>query len=157
MATNGPQFPGDQSKHPGMMAAEALIWRAFLRAHGGSYDRFDYNVLLGTGVTPPDSLVEPYRSASIRASKLRGDVIGWRGGVPTIFEIERYAKASAVGQILAYRAAWEAVGGSVVSPALALVCAGYNPNIQPALTEHGIDLYVHLVDFSSLVPARLRS
>lgn len=157
MATNGPQFSGDQSKYPGMRAAEALVWREFLKANGASYDRFDYNTRLGPGVTPPDHIVEPYRSASIAASKLRSDIIGWRGGLPTIFEVERYAKPDAIGQILGYRALWENAGGSVASPALALVCADYNPHIMPALTEHGIDLYVFPVDFNQLAPARLRS
>lgn len=157
MATSGPRFAGDQSKYPGMRAAEILVWREFLKANGASYDGFDYNSRLGAGVTPPDSIVEPYRSASIAASKLRSDVIGWRGGLPTIFEVERYAKPDAIGQILGYRALWENAGGSVASPALALVCADYNPHILPALTEHSIDLYVFPVDFSSLAPARLRS
>lgn len=157
MATNGPRFAGDQSKYPGMRAAEALVWREFLKANGASYDRFEYNTRLGPGVTPPPYIVEPYRSASIEASKLRSDIIGWRGGLPTIFEVERYAKPDAIGQILGYRALWEAAGGSAASPALALVCADYNPHILPALTEHGIDLFVFPVDFSALAPARLRS
>lgn len=150
------RFAGDQSKYPGLPVAEQLVWRAFLAQHGGEYDNFDYNVRLGSGVTPPDSIVEPWRSASIAASKPRGDVIGWQGSTPTIFEIERYAKADAVGQILAYRAVWEAANTSAASPNLALVCSDHSPGIEPALEEHGITLYTCPVDYSSLIPPRLR-
>jgi hypothetical protein len=157
MGSPAQRFAGDRATYPGMQTAEILVWREFLKAQGASYGRFDYNTRLGPGVTPPDSLVEPYRSASIEASRLRVDAIGWRGGLPTLFEVERYAKLRAIGQLLGYRAAWEAAGGSAASPAVALVCSDYNPHIAPALTEHGIDLYVYPVDFSQLAPARIRS
>lgn len=157
MGSPAQRFAGDRATYPGMQTAEIIVWREFLKAQGASYDRFDYNVRLGPGVTPPDSLVEPYRSASIEASKLRVDAVGWRGGLPTLFEVERYAKPRAIGQVLAYRAAWEAAGGSTASPAVALVCADYNPHIRPVLEEHAIDLYIYPVDFSQLAPARLRS
>jgi hypothetical protein len=156
MGSPAQRFAGDRATYPGMQTAEILVWRRFLEAQGASYDRFDYNVRLGPGVIPPDSLVEPYRSASIEASKLRVDAVGWRGGLPTLFEVERYAKPRAIGQLLAYRAAWEAAGGSVASPGVALVCADYNPHIMPALTEHGIDLYQFPVDFTALAPRRIR-
>jgi hypothetical protein len=140
-----------------MQTADQLIWRAWLQVWGNGYDRFDYNVRVGPGVTPPDSLVEPWLSASVNASKLRADVIGWQGAAATIFEVERYAKADAVGQLLAYRAAWEAESTSNLSPSLALVCADWNPSIGPALTEHGIELYIYPVDFTQLAPPRIRS
>lgn len=157
MSTPPSRFTGDQSQYPGMQTADQLIWRAWLVVHGAGYDRFEYNVRVGEGVTPPDSLVEPWRSASVDASKLRSDVIGWRGSLPTIFEVERYAKADAIGQLLAYRAAYELERPASVSPAIALVCADYSPAIMPALTEHGIDIYICPVDFTQLAPPRLRS
>lgn len=157
MGSPAQRFAGDRAQYPGMQVAEILVWREFLRANGGAYDSFDYNVRLGPGVDPPASLVEPYRSASIEASKLRVDAVGWRGGLPTLFEVERYAKPRSIGQLLAYRAAWEAAGASVASPGVALVCSDYNAHIMPALTEHGIDLYQFPVDFTALAPQRLRS
>lgn len=157
MGSPAQRFAGDRATYPGMQTAEILVWREFLRANGASYDRFDYDVHLGPGVTPPDSLVEPYRSASIRASKLRVDAVGWRGGLPTLFEVERYAKPRSVGQLLAYRSLWEQAGASVASPGVALVCSDYNPHIMPALEEHGIDLYQFPVDFTQLAPQRTRS
>jgi len=157
MAAPPSRFVGDQAQYPGMQTADQIIWRAFLADQGANYDRFDYNVRVGPGVTPPASIAEPYRSASIAASKLRADAIGWQGGVATIFEVERYARGEAVGQLVTYRAAWEVDNPQGGAPGLALVCADYNPNIQLALAEHSIDLYTYAVDFSSLVPARLKS
>jgi hypothetical protein len=156
MGSPAQRFAGDRATYPGMQVAEILVWRAFLQANGGSYDRFDYNVSLGPGVIPPLSLVEPYRSASINASKLRIDAVGWRGGSPTLFEVERYAKPRSVGQLLTYRALWEQDFATSASPGLVLVCSDYNSHIAAALAEHGIDLAVYPVDFSSLAPKRLQ-
>ena len=150
------RFTGDQAQYPGMQTADQLIWRAWLAANGANYDRFDYNVRVGAGVTPPESLEEPWRSASIDASRLRADVIGWQAGTPTIFEVERYAKGDAIGQLLAYRAAFELEAAGSLAPTLALVCGDYSRAILPALAEHLITLYVFPVDFSSLAPARVR-
>jgi hypothetical protein len=150
-------FAGDQSQYPGLPVAEQLVWREFLRRFGALYDRFDYNVRLGPGVTPPDHIIEPWRSASIAASKPRSDVIGWQGSVPTIFEIERYAKADAIGQVLHYLTVWEEANPAGSQPVLALVCADHSPTIEPTLEAHGITLYQVPVDFTLLAPPRLRS
>jgi hypothetical protein len=150
-------FADDRSKYPGMQVAEILIWRAWLAQYGSFYDSFEYNTRLGPDIVPPLALVEPYRSASILAKKLRLDAVGWKAGTPTIFEVERYGKARAVGQLLTYRAAWEQQQDTSASPALVLVCADADPNILPVCTEHDIELAIVPVDFSQLAPSRLQS
>jgi hypothetical protein len=156
MDTPASKFAGDRSKYPGMQVAEILIWRAWLQQYGALYDHFDYNTRLGPGTVPPDTLVEPYRAASIAASQLRLDAVGWQGAQPTIFEVERYAKARAIGQLLTYRSLWEQDYPTSPSPELCLVCSDYNRQISPALVEHGIALAVVPIDFSQLAPSRLR-
>lgn len=156
MGTPAQRFAGDRSTYPGMQVAEILVWRAFLVVNGGSYDRIDYNVLLGPGITPPASLVEPYRTASINASKFRIDAVGWRGANPTIFEVERYARGRSIGQLLTYLALWEQEYATSASPGLVLVCGDYNPLILPAINANGIDLAVYPVKFSQLAPQRLQ-
>ena len=151
------RFAGDQAKYPGMPVAEQLVWRAFLAQYGAQWERFDYNIRLGPGVTPPDNIVEPWRSASIAASKPRGDAIGWQGSVPTIFEVERYAKSDAMGQILHYRDLWEQYETGAAAPAMAIVCSDHSAGLEVSLEQHGITLYTVPVDWSSLVPPRLKS
>lgn len=157
MATAAQRFAADRAKYPGMQIDEILVWKAFLAAYQHNYDRFDYNVRLGAGVDPGPSLAEPYRSMSVKLSQLRIDAVGWQGGAPTIFEVERYVKPRNVGQVLTYQAAWDAENLSTVDPALAIVAASYSPAIQPVLDAHGITLYLLPIDFSSLAPARVKS
>jgi hypothetical protein len=156
MATAAQRFAADRAKFPGMQIDEILVWKAFLAVYQGSYDRFDYNMRLGPGITPPPSLEEPYASMSVKLSQLRLDAVGWQGGNPTIFEVERYAKPRNVGQLLTYRAAWDDAAVSSVEPHLALVVAAYNPSILPVLEQQQIDLYEFPVDFSALAPARVK-
>src|ERR1700752_2781202 len=125
----------DRAKYPGMQVDEVLVWKAFLAAHGSEYDRFDYNMRLGAGADPGPLVVEPYRSMSIKLSQLRLDAVGWQGGTPTIFEVERYAKPRNVGQVLTYRNAWQAAASSSVDPHLAIVAASVSPHLQPVLDE----------------------
>jgi len=156
MPTAAQRFEADRAQFPGMQIDEILVWKAFLAQQQHNYDRFDYNVRLGPGVDPGPSVVEPYRSMSIKLSQLRLDAVGWQGGVPTIFEVERYSRPRNVGQILTYLAAWQNEGLSSVDPHLAIVAAAYNPSITPVLQQHGIDLYIYPVDFSSLAPSRVK-
>jgi hypothetical protein len=146
----------DRTKFPAMQIDEILVWKRWLQLHQGSYDSFQYDVLVGPGVDPGPAIAEPYRSNAIRLSRARIDAVGWQSGVPTIFEVERYSKARSIGQLLTYRALWEADNPSAAAPASALVDAGFDPNITPALEQHAIDHYTVPVDFSSLAPARLR-
>lgn len=155
MGNPAQRFAGDRATYPGMQVAEILIWRAWLQQNGGAYDRFDYNVRLGPDIALPATLVEPYRSASLAASKFRIDAVGWQGGTPTLFEVERYARGRSVGQLVTYLALWEQEYQSSISPGLVLVCSAYNPLILPAITANNIDLAVVPVNFSALAPARL--
>jgi hypothetical protein len=156
MATAAQRFESDRSKFPGMQIDEILVWKAWLAVHQGSYDRFDYNVRLGPEPDLPATLVEPYRSGSIALGMPRLDAVGWQGGIPTIFEVERIAQPRAVGQLITYRHLWEASNLSAASPQLALVAHSYRSSIMPALEANGIDLYTFPVDFSQLAPARAR-
>jgi hypothetical protein len=157
MGSPAQRFAGDRATYPGMQVAEILIWREWLKLYGQLYDSFDYNRYVGPGVAPPPELVEPYRQASIDASKLRIDAVGWRGPEPTLFEVERYAKPRSVGQLLTYRSLWEQDYPETPPPELYLVCSDFNRHIAPALEEYGIQLAVVPVNFSQLAPARLQS
>ena len=157
MATVAQRLASDRTQFPGMQIDEILVWKAWLAQYQSGYDRFDYNVRLGAGVDPGPSVDEPYRGMAIKLSQARLDAVGWQGSNPTIFEVERYGRARAVGQLLTYQALWEQSNLSAVSPHLALVAASYTPNIDAALATHQIDLYIVPVDFSSLAPARVKS
>jgi hypothetical protein len=146
----------DRTKFPAMQIDEILVWKAWLALNQGSFERFVYDAKVGPGVDPGPTVEEPYRSMAIALSKARIDAVGWQAGVPTIFEVERYSKARSIGQLLTYRALWESDNPSAAAPAIALVDAGFDPNIVPALEQHGIEHYTVPVNFSALAPARLR-
>jgi hypothetical protein len=150
------RMEADRTKFPAMQIDEILVWKRWLEQYQGLFERFDYDAHVGTGVDPGPTLAEPYRSMAINLSRGRIDAVGWQAGVPTIFEVERYSKARSIGQLLTYRALWESQNPSAAAPAIALVDAGFDPNIVPALEQHGIDHYTVPVNFSALAPTRLR-
>jgi hypothetical protein len=156
MATAAQRFESDRTAFPGMQIDEILVWKAFLAANQGSYDRFDYNTRLGPAPVLPASIVEPYRTMSANLAQSRVDAVGWQGGIPTIFEVERIGQPRSVGQLLTYRNLWETSNLSAASPQLALVCSSYRSSIMPTLDANSIDLYTYPVDFSVLAPPRAR-
>lgn len=94
----GKQIGGD--------AIESAVAKAFLVAHVQDFDRVAFNVALG-----PADKVDPALPAFMQkwadaSTRLRADMICYRGDVPTIVEVKDRAKPAVVGQLLAY---WDAM------------------------------------------------
>lgn len=168
----------ERAKYPAMQVDEILVWRRWLQLHQAEYDRFDYNVRIGTGVDPGQafadkidadlaakgiqkpavgpSLGERLRAGAIATRQLRLDAVGYQGPQPTIFEVKRRAGPQNVGQLLVYRTVWTAANPGGPAPNLHLVAADTMPHILGTVTEAGITLeLVDQVDFSALSPGRL--
>lgn len=151
MASNPAQtYAQDRARYPGMQVEEILTWRVWLAEHSNEFTSFDYNVRIGDGIDPGPMIAEPYRTNAINLSKLRLDAVGWQGDVPTIFEVERRARPSSVGQLLTYDAVWRNLQYSNVAPRLRIVCADLNPNIIPICRDANIQVDQVAVRFAVL-------
>jgi hypothetical protein len=141
----------DRLSFPGMLPREILIWKAWLRLHESEYSNYDYNVRVGQGVDPGPGYTDAIRQMAILNSQKRIDAVAWQDVVPTIFEVKFCAGASAVGQLVVYRPLWAQLYPLVPVTHLALVTNSLQADIQPALTQQGISLFVIPTDFSSIV------
>src|SRR5713101_7424613 len=140
MGTPAQRLESERAKYPAMQVDEILVWRNWLQLHQGEYDRFDYNVRIGTGVDPGPAFPQNIRDMAIAIRSLRLDAVGYQGATPTIFEVKRRAGPQNVGQLLTYRAVWEAQQLSTVAPRLGLVASDVMQHILPIVQQSDIRL-----------------
>lgn len=152
MGTPAQRLESERATYPAMQVDEILVWRNWLQLHQAEYDRFDYNVRIGTGVDPGPAFPDNIRKMAIAIRSLRLDAVGWNGDTPTIFEVKRRAGPENVGQLLTYRAVWEAQQLSAAGPTLVLVASDVVAHILPVVQQSGIQLVIVATDFSFLSP-----
>lgn len=140
----------ERLSYPGMLPREILIWRTWLKGNQLSYDSFDYNTRIGPGYDPGPGWPDNMRVMAIANSQKRVDAVGWRGQVPTLFEVKDRCGASAMGQLLTYLPLWLQTYPDLPRPFLAIVTNRIQPGIDVAAQFHGVALYITPTDFSSL-------
>ena len=123
MGTPAQRLESERAKYPAMQVDEILVWRNWLQVHQAEYDRFDYNVRIGTGTDPGPAFPRNIRDMAIAIRSLRLDAVGYQGAAPTIFEVKRRAGPQNIGQLLTYKHLWTAAFPSSPAPALVLVGA----------------------------------
>lgn len=138
---------------PGLLPAEAHVWRAWLRTHEADFDRFLYHVYVGPGVTIPremltrgDALEAAYADAWQKATQFKIDVLGLRGDDWWIIEVEDRCNPTAVGQLLTYQTLLPQTVAGVGHTELAIVARAVQPGMEDVVEEAGIALFVVPVD-----------
>jgi hypothetical protein len=152
MGTPAQRLESERAKYPAMQVDEILVWRNWLQLHEREYDRFDYNVRIGTGVDPGPAFPDNIRKSAIAIRSLRLDAVGWQGGAPSIFEVKRRAGPENVGQLLTYSSVWQAAQLSAVPPRLVLVASDVQSLILPVVQQTNIQLVLVPTSFAFLSP-----
>lgn len=156
MGTPAQRLESERALYPAMQVDEILVWRNWLQLHQAEYDRFDYNVRIGTGVDPGPAFPQNIRDMAIAIRSLRLDAVGWQGAAPTIFEVKRRAGPENIGQLVVYRDVWVAQGLSATAPTLRLVASDLITHILPTVQQVGIQLDIVQTNFSFLSPSPAR-
>jgi hypothetical protein len=140
----------DRMRWPGMLPAEILIFREWLKLHQADYDTIEGNVRIGAGHDPGPTWDANIRQMAIANTQLRIDAVGRKGAQATLIEVKRRAGASAVGQLLTYDAVWQQDFPQTPPPRLILVTNNAQTNIAPLIAKSGIRLDIVPVDFTLL-------
>ncbi len=166
------RMQSDRLKYPGLIPAETVVLRAWLKTNEALFVRFDYNVRLGPPYVSPTPLSPAVQRNADLLHQLRLDAVGWNGienaSLPahiehprevydlfpqasaTIIDAKRRATNAAIGQILSYRDNWMSENPQCNPPDLLLVCHTYAPNITPSLLANRIQLNTITADFTIL-------
>lgn len=127
-------------KIAGLRPLEAAVFRRWYAKFGDRFDRFDYNVRIGSGRDPGPEYSEAIRRDAVMSSQLRMDAVGWRGDRPTLIEVKHYALANAVPQLALYAAVWHKDKPELPAATLLLVCGGCAAGVVNAALDAGMTL-----------------
>lgn len=83
-------------------ANETAVAKAYLTLHQNDFDRVEFNVGLGPGVTLPWAAPAWVQKSATEGTKPRADMIAYRGTTATIIECKGRIGPSAMGQLLTY-------------------------------------------------------
>jgi len=146
----------ERFKYPGLLPREIIVLRSWLRLHENEYDRFDYNVRLGTGFDPGPSVSESIRRMAIVNSQKRVDAVSYKDGAVTLIEVKDRAGFSAVGQLVGYLHMWQAANPGTPRPRLLLVANRLQDDIPLVAAGAGIEIQLVEADFGELAGLRPR-
>jgi hypothetical protein len=132
-----------QFAYPGMPEPESAVFRDFLIARGREFDRFEFNVRLGTGAEPAEGLTDQYEQLAIRLTQKRADVVAWIGSQPTIIEVKIRIGLGAQGQLIGYRSLWMRDRPEGLAPTLLAIARRTDADTLDAFADSGIDVILY--------------
>lgn len=144
----------ERFKYPGLLPREIIVLRAWLRLREKDFDRFDYNVRIGTGFDPGPSVSDSLRQMAIANSQKRIDAVGYKGTAVTLIEVKDRAGFSAVGQLVGYLHMWQAAYPDQPRPRLLLVANRLQDDIPLVAAGAGIEIDLVEANFSELAGMR---
>lgn len=137
-------------KYPGLLPREIIILRNWLKLHESEYDRFDFNVRIGSGHDPGPSHDDNIRQMAVMNTQKRVDAVAYAGQQVTLIEVKDRAGAAAVGQLVTYNHLWRADHPADPPPLLMLVCNRFTQDMPLVTTAAGISLQLVEADFGEL-------
>ena len=127
-------------KYTHMGAEDYVCWDDFLQQYPDRFDRFDYDVSVGEGLIPAESVhtVEERRMRELTMKRI--DVVAWKGDSPTIIEVKPNAKTPVIGQVMAYRRLYQEKFSLAFPPLAAIVCYSIDPDVEHVAQNEGIEV-----------------
>jgi hypothetical protein len=132
-----------QKQYNERTAGESEVIRAFLLEHHDEYDRFTFNKRVGRGIAPDPSHLPAVQQNTSFSTKLRIDILAWRGAQPVIVEVKQRVTPAALGQILTYKHHVLEEFPGAPDPELVVVGREGNEDAIVALQAHGVTVYLY--------------
>jgi hypothetical protein len=132
-----------QKHYPERTDGESWVIRAFLENHLGEYDSITFAKRVGRGLEPDPAHLPAVQANTVFSSKLRIDILAWRGRTPVIVEVKQNVTPAALGQILTYRHWFLTEFPDAADPELVVVGRVGNDDAITALRAHGVTVYLY--------------
>lgn len=126
----------------GTTKAEAAVGAAWLRKHGGEWDRVAFNVPMGPGLAlwpgAPDYVVQ----AAAASTKPRADIIVYRDEDRTaaIVELKARIGGAAMGQVITYAHMLQADNPRLLQVYKIVAGNSIMEGIQPVFDRNGVEV-----------------
>lgn len=124
-----------------MSPLDTQLWIIFLNKHGANYDKFSYDVKVGSGVSPSSDYSKKFYDDYVELTKKRIDAVGWTPAGAHIFEVKPRAGSAALGQLLMYRDLFTNSYPSYSIASLNVICQLITPEERILYSQHNIVIY----------------
>lgn len=105
--TLGPSFPPSWEGIPPHISTDDLtLWEQFRRLYAKDYERFYFDVALGSGEDSPENTRVSVAEAWKRLTMFRADVVGDTGQEWHLIELRPNAGPGAIGALQTYSTLW---------------------------------------------------
>jgi hypothetical protein len=132
------------AKHyPERTDGESWVIRAFLEKHLGELDGIIFGKRVGKGILPDPEHLPAVQRNTVFSSKLRIDILAWRGPQPIIVEVKQDVTPASLGQILTYRHHFREENPDAPDPELVVVGRTASDDAVEALQAHGVTVYLY--------------
>lgn len=125
-----------------LLPEDIAIWEKFLPSIKDEFTYFDYDVRVGEGRDPGDTVPSNIRKMAIDLSQRRIDAIGHKDDSLTIFEISTSCGFTAIGQILGYPVLYNILYAPTVRVETAIVTGRIQDDIKPVLDSLQIKYFL---------------
>ena len=127
---------------PGQQPGEQAILKAWLLDSGHAWQRFAFNVRLGTGVLLAGDHPEFARTFVRKTTQKRIDCVAFSAHGASLFEVKIQANLGGLGQILGYRHLWERDFPTWPVESAGIICHLIAPDTAAVYVRHGMPYYV---------------
>lgn len=125
-----------------LLKEDIEIWERFIPTISDEFSYFEYDVRVGEGRDPGDSVPKNIRKMAVDLSQRRIDAIGHKDDSLTIFEISTSCGFKAIGQILGYPVLYKILYAPTVRVETAIVAGRIQDDIKPVLDSLQIKYYI---------------
>jgi hypothetical protein len=132
--------------YPERTDLESAVVRDFLEARGRDYDRYEFSVRVGQGLTPDPTHLPGVQRNTVRNSQKRIDLIVWQGPQATIVEVKARITPAVLGQLLTYQHLLLEDRPDILTPHLATIGRYCDDDTLRVLIAQGVDVYVYETD-----------
>jgi hypothetical protein len=120
---------------PHLLPDDIAVWQAFLKQCPARWHVIDYDVRVGPGTDPGDSVSPKYRQVGLELSQMRIDAVGHLPNIIEIVEITTQAGLKAIGQLVSYPILFHHDFAPPKTVRPLLVCTSLKPGISTVLSE----------------------
>lgn len=146
-------FTGDQIAalliarwYPEKTGREAGVIRDWLKVHYSEYDKLQFSVRIGEGMTPNPEHIGGIQYMTTRNTQKRIDVLAWRGARADIVECKERVTPGVLGQLQTYRQLFLEANPGQGEPGLVCIGRTSDPDTIRVLQTHGITVYLYPVE-----------
>jgi hypothetical protein len=129
--------------YPERTDRESAVIKAFLLTHATDFDRITFSKRVGRGIPPDPTHLPAVQRNTVFSSRLRIDLLAWRGSQPVIIEVKVSVTPATLGQILTYRHHFVEEFPDAPEPELVVVGREASDDALVALQAHGVTVYLY--------------